>query len=402
MHHNNPVLSCHRKFSKTLALINKNYYVHGLSKILKSYLETCHVCRKLSKFADSRNRTPVGLSSAKSANAPMDYLMIDFFDLPMKSPSFSYCLLCQDEFSSYIWSVPCKNADAKTAAVALANIFDKFGHCIHLSSDRGNHFLANINNELKEIFGYDHVFDATKNPRGTGLVERSVGEMKKIIRNHIAANPSMSIPKIIEHATISYNATPHESLDNLTPFFCFFKRDYRSALDSVLNPDKQIFEPTHIVAKEIKKDVTLKNSLIKKAHLNNRENRKFLNDVKLDEITTYKAGDEVFLEETANPLNQKLGRKSQIEVTGPWIILYTTKNLAVLADADGKIRGDLISIRRLIPAQNLDKSMQADTINHLIEGVIKTKKTRQKNSGNEYLYYPIIEGKICKQSAFWF
>ena len=275
-----------------------------MPKLLKSYLETCHVCMKLTKFSDSKNRVALRLSSARFSNSPMDFLQVNFFNLPMKTPSLQYCLLIQDEILNYLWGFPCKNADAKTAAVALAKIFDKYGHCLYLASDRGQHFLAKINEELQAIYDYKHLFDTTKNPRGTGLVERSVGEIKKIIRNHIAANPSLGMSKIVEHSVISYNARPSEALDNLTSFYCFFKRYCRSALDSALNTDREIFEPTHIVASNIKKNVEIKNSLIKKAHLNLRETRKYQNDVKLDEIITYKSGDEVFIEENSNPLNE--------------------------------------------------------------------------------------------------
>ncbi len=166
LHHNNPLLGGHRKFSKTLSLINKNYYMNGLAKLLKSYLETCHVCQKMSKSKDSKTRIPLGISSAKFSSEPCQWLQFDFMNLNMQTQSFNYALLVQDEFSNYLFSFACKNADAKTVAICISQIFDTYGHPKYLTSDRGTHFLNQLDTELEKIYGYSHIFDASKNPQG--------------------------------------------------------------------------------------------------------------------------------------------------------------------------------------------------------------------------------------------
>jgi hypothetical protein len=402
LHHNNPLLGGHRKFSKTLSLINKNYYMNGLAKLLKLYLETCHVCQKMSKSKDSKTRIPLGISSAKFSSEPCQWLQFDFMNLNMQTQSFNYALLVQDEFSNYLFSFACKNADAKTAAICISQIFDTYGHPKYLTSDRGTHFLNQLDTELEKIYGYSHIFDASKNPQGSGLVEKSVDSIKVLISHSLAGNPHMNIKKCLENATISYNVTPNDSLDGLTPFYCFFKRDYNTPLDTALLTDNIVYEPTHVVAKDIKNNILLKNSLIKKAHILLKQKRKHDNDLNIEKMATFSAGDEVFLEDLSNPLNAKLGRKKKVLKTGPYVVVYVVKNLAILADKNGDIKPDLISIRRLIPVSNIDNSMKCDTINTLVEKVVKTERKRLKNDGVQNLFYPVIDGIVQKQSAFWF
>ena len=184
------------------------------------------------------------------------------------------------------------------------------------------------------------VFDASKNTQGSGLVEKSVDSLKVLISHSLAGNPQINIKKALENSTISYNVTPNDSLDGLTPFYCFFKRDYNTPLDTALLTDNIVYEPTHIVAKDIKNNILMKNSLIKKAHILLKQKRKHDNDLNMEKMATFSAGDEVFLEDLSNPLNAKMGRKKNILKTGPYVVVYVVKNLAILADKNGDIKPD--------------------------------------------------------------
>jgi hypothetical protein len=230
-----------------------------------------------------------------------------------------------------------------------------------------------------------------------------VASIKQLLNHAILGKQTVNIKNCLKNATIAYNVSPNESLDGLSPFFVYFGRDYTSGLDSTLQVKNPVYEPTHIVAKNFKKDIEHRNSLIKKAHLLIKSGRKFDHDSKMDEMSTFLSGDEVLLDDKNNQHNEGKGRKCSVKRKGPFIVIMVIKNLAILADKNGGILRDMVNIRRLSHAKNLDNSFPADSnSNELICNITATNKSRTRNGRTEHLYYPKSDdGNVYKKSAFW-
>ena len=204
-------------------------------------------------------------------------------------------------------------------------------------------------------------------------------------------------------ATIAFNNTPHDSLDGLSPFFVYHGREYKTGLDSALKLTEQIYEPQHIIAKEMQERIKARNALIKKSHLMAKERRNHLHNIGISEATTFASGDQVLLDDKNITTHKRAGKKCKKFRRGPFLVLSTVKNMAVLSDINGKILRDLIPFRRLSHAKDLDDSCSFDSAipAELICYLHETDKTRDKNGQIQRLYYPIEEGRILRKSAFW-
>ena len=121
------------------------------------------------------------------------------------------------------------------------------------------------------------------------------------------------------------------------------------------------------------------------------------------EYTTFASGDQVLVSDKNILVHDRAGKKIKKYRKGPFLVLSTVKNMAVLSDKNGQILRDLIPFRRLSHARYLDNSCTFDsaTPNEVLCYLHETEKSREKNGQLQKLYYPIENGEFLKESAFW-
>jgi Integrase core domain len=79
------------------------------------------------------------------ATKPNEILHFDFLYIGLsRDGKCQYLLLLKDQFSGYLWLVPCRTADAAATVDAMMRWFAVFGVVLLWISDKGNHFKNEV------------------------------------------------------------------------------------------------------------------------------------------------------------------------------------------------------------------------------------------------------------------
>ena len=127
---------CHPGITRTYHFVkskNLPYSLHDVRKVVNA----CKTCAEIKpKFFKPTE------SHLIKATQPMERLSIDFKG-PLPSASKNkYLLTVIDEFSRYPFAFPCGNMESQTVISCLMQIFNLFGACAYIHSDRGKSFLS--------------------------------------------------------------------------------------------------------------------------------------------------------------------------------------------------------------------------------------------------------------------
>lgn len=86
----------------------------------------------------------------------------------------------------------------------------------HLYTDNGSGFVSDVMSGYLEAHGIRHIFGTPYHPQGRGKIERFNRSIKEKLCLVVYCSPE-ELKKAVAEAIIIYNATPHESLDNVSP-----------------------------------------------------------------------------------------------------------------------------------------------------------------------------------------
>jgi len=98
----------------------------------------------------------------------------------------------------------------------------KEGHLIDknempsLYTDNGSGFVSDVMAGYLEAHGIRHIFGTPYHPQGRGKIERFNRSIKEKLCLVVYCSPE-ELKKAVTEAVTIYNATPHESLDNVSP-----------------------------------------------------------------------------------------------------------------------------------------------------------------------------------------
>lgn len=110
-------------------------------------------------------------------------------------------------------------ADAMEIALENAR---KEGHLMHkdnmpsLYTDNGSGLISSVMSSYLEAHGIRHIFGTPYHPQGRGKIERFNRSIKEKLCLVVYCSPE-ELKKAVAEAIIIYNATPHESLGNVSP-----------------------------------------------------------------------------------------------------------------------------------------------------------------------------------------
>jgi len=74
-----------------------------------------------------------------------------------------------------------KSLTAKAVCGCLLNMWQFTGRSSHISSDLGTNFTSQLTREFEKRMGCSPCFNSPFHPQSTGLAERAVGNVKRII-----------------------------------------------------------------------------------------------------------------------------------------------------------------------------------------------------------------------------
>lgn len=99
------------------------------------------------------------------------------------------------------------------ASSARANLK---GNMPHLYTDNGPGFTSGIMDEYLSSHGIKHILGTPYHPQGRGKIERFNRRIKDKLCLVVYCFPE-ELKRAVDEAIPIYNATPHESLDNVSP-----------------------------------------------------------------------------------------------------------------------------------------------------------------------------------------
>ena len=178
--HNSPT-GGHIGMTRTNEVFRKRFYFPGFTEFLVNTIENCLTCLQV-KNASNKHQTPPLQPLSSLQSFPGYMMQIDIVG-PFKSPVYKFVLTGIDVFSKYLFSAPLTNASADSIARELTKMF--FVHSYvpkRILSDLGSAFTSKLIHELTNLLDIKIGHATLKHPQTIGLVERSHGAIKRILK----------------------------------------------------------------------------------------------------------------------------------------------------------------------------------------------------------------------------
>ena len=124
---------CHTGITRTFKSKNLPYSLDDVRKVVNA-------CKVRAEIKPQFFKPPE--SHLIKATQPMERLSIDFKGLLPSASKNKYFLTVIDEYSRFPFAFPCGNMESQTVISCLMQIFNLFGACGYIHSDRGKSFLS--------------------------------------------------------------------------------------------------------------------------------------------------------------------------------------------------------------------------------------------------------------------
>jgi hypothetical protein len=223
--------------SKTLELIQRDFWWPSLAKGVRAYVDGCPTCQKTKLL----HQKPHGLLAPNEIpNGYWEIISCDFIvDLP-RSRGFDSIMVCVDRLSKMVRLIPCNKTISSEAAAKKFrdHVWKDFGLPSRIISDRGSTFVSNFTRALNALLGITENFSTARRPQTDGQTERSNQEIEQYLR--IFCNQRQSDwAEWLSCAEFALNNKVNAST-GYSPFFLNYGRDPRRPLLPVRRPPTNV------------------------------------------------------------------------------------------------------------------------------------------------------------------
>ena len=193
---------------------NLPYSIEDVKRITNS----CPVCAELKPRFYKHNGNLI------KATSPFERLNLDFKGPLPSNTRNKYLLTIVDEYSRFVFAVPCTDVSTATVVKHLAHLFSVFGIPSYIHSDRGASFMSSELRSFLTSQGIATSRTTPYNPRGNGQIERYNNVIWKTVTlalrsknmkiecwEQVLDTALHSIRSLLCTAT---NTTPHERMFN--------------------------------------------------------------------------------------------------------------------------------------------------------------------------------------------
>ena len=167
----------HPGAKKTSKIVKMRYFWPGMDKSIKYFCKHCSTCQK--SKVHKHTSTPVQQIAPASDRfetvhldiiGPMGLATLPNLIHPLP---FKYVLTCIDRATRWCEAIPLIDTTANSVAIAfLSGWVSRFGVPLHVITDRGSQFEAELFNILAKMIGFVHLRTTSYHPQGNGLLER--------------------------------------------------------------------------------------------------------------------------------------------------------------------------------------------------------------------------------------
>lgn len=301
---------------KTLHRVREKYYFPLMSKIIKTYCNTCETCFMNNHGYQRNAGAPLKLFTA---HRPSQYVSTDLIG-PINGPCrFRYILTIKDRFTKFVQLVPLMDATAPRIAKALMdNWIWKYGVPEKLLTDRANNLTGDVMMEVYKILSIYKIQTTSYHARGNGDCERANKDISIILKKLVADKPS-SWPTKLSAVTFAINSAVNAST-GYSPFRLQFGRELRTPGDLLFDTTTtEFYKSGHHLNKALYYDIRETFDIVRSNLHSSQKLQKATYDKKKRFHTTYKEDDLILVWKPLSP-SVKDFRKFKNCYSGPWKI----------------------------------------------------------------------------------
>ena len=157
-----------------------------MDRTIKEWCTECDSCQQSKVQRHTKSETvPFQLTSTRFETVHIDIVgplpPVKPHNSPYISP-YKYLLTCIDRATRWIEAIPLIEITAPAIATAFLNIWiSRFGVPLHVVTDRGSQFEAELFKELSVIIGFDRLRTTSYPPQTNGMIERAHRYIKTAI-----------------------------------------------------------------------------------------------------------------------------------------------------------------------------------------------------------------------------
>lgn len=224
------VSSCHDSIgtphhgqAKTLSKIQDRFWWPGLKREVISYIQNCQVCQKIKpRYGKKQGLLQPMALEIKEGYKPFSMMAIDVIVLKeIPSRGYKYIIVACDYVTRYVIAAALKNQTASTVTdFIMKNIVLIYGSPRQIITDNATNFTSSVVKCALDSLAIQHKFITAYHPEANGLVERTNGSIKLLLKSLVTENEkewSSWLPYVV----FAYNSTVH-SITGYTPYFLVF------------------------------------------------------------------------------------------------------------------------------------------------------------------------------------
>ncbi|XP_031951756.1 gypsy retrotransposon integrase-like protein 1 isoform X2 [Corvus moneduloides] len=322
----------HHGISRTLTLVESNYYWTSVTNDVKQWVYACQHCQ-----VAKNTTTTVPKTHPIKAEDPWTAVTIDLMGpFNVTNRSHKYIIIMTDLFTRWTVILPLHDTSAAEIAKAIINVFFLYGPPQKMPFDQGKELVCQINEELFALFGMKQI--VLSYPQTDDVNERMSKTIKTFLNKYCIDHPN-DWDEHLSAIAYAFNLTNLEP-DQNTPYFQMFNRNPHAVesmnicVEGKYSIFAKIFEATKKFGQALEEENTSDCQADKKTSDEQKIRTKITVKRKSKQLNTLrlKVGHEVLRQRK----NWWKDGRFQSEWIGPCIIDYITENgCAILRDSTG-------------------------------------------------------------------
>ena len=199
----------------TRKVLSARFWWRGLADDVRAFCWDCYSCQKVA----GGTTQPRPLGEQIVPEKPGHVVAFDYLTLPLAEGGMRYLLVLKHAFSLMTKLVPCRAADAETAADALLDWSAQYGTPGTLISDCAAHFRNRLVEEVNRFLQTEHHFTTPYASQSNGGVERVNKSILRVLRLLVSEN-RMEMehwPRLLHALAMVLNHSPSPRLGGEAP-----------------------------------------------------------------------------------------------------------------------------------------------------------------------------------------
>ena len=345
------VFSGHLGLTKTLTLLQRQFWWPGMKQSVQEYIRSCDQCQrnKSGNALPLGGLTPLQLPQGKWSSVSVDFIT----DLP-ETASTKYTSICVfvDRLTKMVHLAPTvKDLTAEGfAQLFVENVVRLHGMPAEIVSDRDKLFTSPFWTALSALFGTQRSMSTAFHPQSDGQTERVNRVLEDTLR-HFVGPTQDDWDKLLPCAEFALNNAKHEAT-GMTPFKLNYGIDPRSpalagiltedtprgssarAAYSRISPDAELVPAAHKFTSDMQKCMQHVQLCLKAA----QQRAKAIADKRRTTEVPFAVGHQVLLKVDHLNLKQMGSRKLSARAIGPFPIVAKIGAVAFRLELPAKMK----------------------------------------------------------------